>query len=128
MKDLVYYTTKNCPVGYAFKALEGKWKMPALWILCENGTLRYNELKKALGVTNMMLTSTLKELEDFGLVQRIQYNEIPPRVEYSLTELGNKLLPVLNEFGIWGELLMKANGIPNCAGSQDKTDKESAPQ
>lgn len=115
MKDLDYYKIKNCPVGYAFKAIEGKWKLPILWVLCENGTLRYNELRKILGITSMMLTSTLKELEQFGLVKRVQYNEIPPRVDYSLTELGQKLLPVLNEFGIWGESLMEANKIKNCS-------------
>lgn len=111
MKDLVTYTAEKCPMGYAFKAIEGKWKLPTLYILSENGTLRYNELKKALGITNMMLTSTLKELEEFGLVSRTQYNEIPPRVDYSLTEMGQKLLPVLNEFGVFGELLMKHNNI-----------------
>ncbi len=109
MKEITAYKAEDCPVGYAFKAIEGKWKLPALYVLCENGTLRYNELKKALGITNMMLTSTLKELEEYGIVSRTQYNEIPPRVEYSLTEIGQKLLPVLQEFGVWGELLMEAN-------------------
>jgi DNA-binding HxlR family transcriptional regulator len=112
MKDIVVFTAENCPVGYAFKAIEGKWKLPILWMLCTNGTLRYNELKKGVpGITNVMLANTLKELEKLGLVNRVQFNEIPPRVEYSLTEIGEKLLPVLNEFGIWGELLMKLNNI-----------------
>lgn len=114
MKNLVIYSTDKCPVGYAFKALEGKWKLPILWILSENGTLRYNQLKKALGITNMMLTSTLKELEEFGFVTRTQYNEIPPHVDYSLSELGEKLLPVLNEFGTFGKLLMKNNLNIDC--------------
>ncbi len=110
MKDIAVFSTERCPVGYALKAIEGKWKLPIIWILCNNGTLRYNELKKSVtGITNMMLTSTLKELEEIGLVNRVQYNEIPPHVEYSLTEIGGKLLPVLDEFGIWGELLMKLN-------------------
>jgi len=102
---------EKCPVGYAFKAIEGKWKLPTLYVLCENGTLRYNELRKALNITSMMLTNTLKELEEFGLVDRVQYNEIPPHVEYSLTDIGHQLLPVLNEFGIWGSALMEHNGI-----------------
>jgi DNA-binding HxlR family transcriptional regulator len=109
MKKLIYYNTSSCPAGYAFAAIEGKWKLPCMYVLCENGTLRYNELKKALGITNMMLSNTLKDLESYGLVVRIQYNEIPPRVEYSLTEIGSKLLPVMNEFSAWGALLMEEN-------------------
>lgn len=109
MKELISFPATNCSVGYAFKAVEGKWKLPTLWVLCKNGTLRYNELKKALGISNMVLTNTLRELEKIGLVSRVQYNEIPPRVEYTLTEVGEKLMPVLHEFGIWGDLLMKVN-------------------
>jgi DNA-binding HxlR family transcriptional regulator len=116
MKEIINFSTENCPVGYAFKAVEGKWKLPALWVLCKNGTLRYNELKKALGISNMVLTNTLRELEEFGLVNRIQYNEIPPRVEYSLTEVGMKLMPALREFGIWGDLLMQVNKKSNNRG------------
>lgn len=119
MKNLVFYSTEKCPVGYALKVIEGKWKLPTLWVLGENGTLRYNELKRALGVTNMMLTNTLRELEDSGLINRVQYNEIPPHVDYSLTELGNKLIPVLNEFGVWGKLLMEQNKNLNCGMSND---------
>jgi len=108
MKDIIVFSKEKCPVGLALKAIEGKWKLPILWVLCKNGTLRYNELKKSIaGITSMMLTSSLKELEESGLVKRKQYNEIPPRVEYSLTELGEKLLPVLDEFAKWGGELMK---------------------
>ena len=121
-KNVIPYTAEKCPVGYAFKAIEGKWKLPTLYILCENGTLRYNELKKALGITNMMLTDTLKELEAYGLVARTQYNEIPPHVDYSLTEMGHKLLPVLQEFGVFGELLMKNNGVSSvCSVKETKS-------
>ena len=65
--------------------------------------MRYNELKRSVrGITNMMLTKCLRELEDYGLVIRRQYNEVPPRVEYSLTERGKKLLPALAELYAWG--------------------------
>lgn len=110
MEDIITFSIEDdvCPVGFALKIIEGKWKLPILWVLCQNGTLRYNELKRSiLGITNMMLTSSLKELEGSGLVNRVQYNEIPPRVEYSLTEIGKKLLPVLDEFAKWGEELME---------------------
>lgn len=98
------YDDKNeCPILHVFRCIGGKWKLPVLWHLAEKDTLRYNELKRSVrGVTNMMLTKCLRELEDFGLVHRRQYNEIPPRVEYSLTESGKKLLPALEALYAWG--------------------------
>ena len=89
-------------IGGALKMIEGKWKLPVMYILCKNGALRYNELKRRLDITSMMLTSTLKELEADGLVSRIQYNEVPPRVEYTLTETGYSLKPVLDAMWDWG--------------------------
>lgn len=102
MKKLIVFTDEDCPIRYACHAIQGKWKLPVIYVLCENGTLRYNELKKALGVTNVMLSNTLKEMEEEGLVIRRQYNEIPPRVDYSLTEISMMLLPVIKEFSVWG--------------------------
>ncbi|MEY8380150.1 winged helix-turn-helix transcriptional regulator [Ileibacterium valens] len=107
MKKLIVFTDEDCPIRYACHAIQGKWKLPVIYVLCENGTLRYNELKKALGVTNVMLSNTLKEMEEEGLVIRRQYNEIPPRVDYSLTEISMMLLPVIKEFSVWGEFLME---------------------
>ena len=89
-------------IGGALKMIEGKWKLPVMYILCKNGALRYNELKRRLDITSMMLTSTLKELEADGLVSRIQYNEVPPRVEYSLSELGDTMRPILDSMEKWG--------------------------
>ncbi|NFA61001.1 helix-turn-helix transcriptional regulator [Clostridium sporogenes] len=108
MKDKVAFSIENdfCPVAYALKIIGGKWKLPILWVLSQNGTLRYNELKRNIvGITNMMLSSSLKELEKGGLINRVQYNEIPPHVDYSLSEVGKKLLPVLDELAKWGEEL-----------------------
>lgn len=105
MKELITLTidSADCPVASAFKLIEGKWKLPILWILTMNGTLRYQDLKKCIiGITNTMLTSSLKELEEDGLIDRIQYNEMPPRVEYTLSKNGNKLMPVLDEVAKWG--------------------------
>ena len=93
-------------IGGALKMIEGKWKLPVMYILCKNGALRYNELKRRLDITSMMLTSTLKELEADGLVSRIQYNEVPPRVEYSATKEGRRLVPAMKEIRMWGENLM----------------------
>ncbi|AYO29405.1 transcriptional regulator [Biomaibacter acetigenes] len=97
-----------CPVTYALKLIGGKWKIPILWVLSQNGTMRYNELKRRIsGITNMMLTQSLKDLEANGLIKRVQYMEIPPRVEYSLTDAGMSLLPALAELARWGTEQMK---------------------
>ena len=99
----LYDDKAECPILHVFKCIGGKWKLPVLWHLAEKETLRYNELKRSVrGVTNMMLTKCLRELEDYGLVHRRQYNEVPPRVEYSLSERGKKLLPALEALYAWG--------------------------
>ena len=98
-----YDNKTECPILHVFKRIGGKWKLPILWHLADQESVRYNELKRSVrGVTNMMLTKCLRELEEYGLVIRRQYNEVPPRVEYSLTERGKKLLPALAELYTWG--------------------------
>ncbi len=93
----------GCPVLQALNIIGGKWRIPILWKLA-GSNLRYNELKRRLsGITNIMLTRSLKELEEYGLVKRIQYAEIPPHVEYSLTEQGEELVPALLCIKDWGE-------------------------
>lgn len=104
----IHEEISQCPVSFALKLIGGKWHLPIIWILSQKGTLRYNELKRNVkGITNMMLTQSLKELEANGLVKRVQYLEIPPRVEYSLTEAGESLLPALHELARWGEKQME---------------------
>ena len=72
-----------CPVVYSLDLLGRKWRLPILCELDKHGVMRYNELKRRIsGITNMMLTQTLRELEANHLLSRTQYNEIPPRVEY----------------------------------------------
>jgi DNA-binding HxlR family transcriptional regulator len=101
------YATK-CPLIYALEIIGQKWKLPIMWYLFDNNFTRYNELKrKVKGITNMMLTKSLKELAEHNLIVRTQYESIPPKVEYSLTERGKKLLPTLNELNIWGEEQIK---------------------
>ena len=78
--------------------ISGKWKMRILFMVGAHGTLRYGELRKLLdGVTHKMLSNQLKELAADGLVQRIDYNEVPPRVEYRLTENGEALMPIFDD-------------------------------
>ena len=93
----------RCPILHALDVVGQKWKLPILWYLHEADATRYNELKRRIpSITNMMLTKSLRELEEAGLVHREQYDTVPPRVEYSLTQDGRDLLPTLNELYKWG--------------------------
>ncbi len=93
----------HCAVDYAFKRVGGKYKGRILWVLRQD-VLRYGELKRAIvGITPKMLTQTLKELESDELVSRKVYLEVPPKVEYSLTETGKELIPLIGQLRSWGE-------------------------
>lgn len=94
----------NCPMRRTLELLSGKWRAHIIYELCKKPTCRFGELKKAMPrITNTMLTNTLRDLESLGIVHREQFNEIPPHVEYSLTEKGKALLPVFTELAKWGE-------------------------
>ena len=93
----------GCPAAAAVRMLQGKWKLQLLYELCVQSPLRFGELRRKLGnVTNAALTHALRELEASGLISRVQYNEIPPHVEYALTKKGEALLPVFCELAEWG--------------------------
>jgi DNA-binding HxlR family transcriptional regulator len=105
-----------CPIVYAQSIIGQKWKIPILWHLADEGTLRYNELKRGVyGITNIMLTKSLQELEAHGLIIRTSYDSIPPRVEYSLSERGRSLIPLLKEFDTWGRSQIAYDRARNCA-------------
>ncbi len=92
-----------CPLTAVLSVIGGKWKIPILCALSRQESTRYNELKRKLPlVTNTMLANSLRELESDGLVLRHQYAEMPVRVEYSLTETGKSLLPILIRLQAWG--------------------------
>lgn len=94
---------KECYVKYAMQAISGKWKLLILWHMLQEGVIRFNDLqRKVEGISSLMLSKSLKELEENGLIMRHQYNEIPPRVEYELSELGQKLTFDLKWLGEWG--------------------------
>ena len=94
----------HCPLLYALEVMGGKWKIPIVWFLYGNEEVRYNELKRRVrGITSIMLTKCLRELENADIVRRKQYDEIPPHVAYSLTENGEQLIPVLKKLCNWGE-------------------------
>lgn len=103
VKQGVLTESGNCPVTPLLLILQGKWKFQIIYELCIKDPIRFGELRKNMeGITNTMLTSSLRELEKDELVSRIQFNEIPPHVEYSLTEKGKALLPVFYEMTKWG--------------------------
>ena len=90
--------------SYTLSLINGKYKMTILYTLMEFGVVRFNEMKKYIGgISYKTLSATLKELEADGLVQREEYPQIPPKVEYSLSERGRSLIPILDAMCIWGE-------------------------
>lgn len=91
-----------CPIRYLMNIFGGKWKLPIVCMLSGENPLRYSVIKRRLGdITNVMLAQSLKELEAAGIVHREQYNEVPPRVEYTLTEKGTSVLPALVQLAEW---------------------------
>lgn len=91
----------NCPVANVQKIIRGKWTMVIIYFLCGK-TLRFSQLKRLMPqVTEANLTKELRMLEQYGLIHREVYREVPPRVEYSLTEIGCKFIPVLEALEKW---------------------------
>ena len=89
--------------GYTLSIISGKWKLLIIYHLSKNGTVRYNELQRMLGkITYKTLSTTLKEMQNDGLVHREEYPQIPPKVEYSLTDKGQSLWPIIQEMCQWG--------------------------
>ena len=107
--------TDNCPVEATLELIGGKYKALILWHLSD-GTLRFSELKRAIkAATPKMLTQQLRELEAQNLIRREVFPVIPPKVEYSLTELGRSLMPILVAMRDWGSgYLRKRDVEPNC--------------
>lgn len=113
MKEQSFYKSKydSCPLTYALNLIGGKWKLPIIWALSCKGIMRYNELERSIeGITNMMLTQSLREMELNGIVSRKQYMEVPPRVEYSLTAEGEALIPALKALAGWGKKMKNEEG------------------
>ena len=98
------YNNNDCPVTKVLDLLSGKWTTRIIYELERHENLRFGELKKCMpAITSAMLSSTLKALESKGIVVRKQFNEIPLRVEYSLSESGKAMLSIYYEMAIWGE-------------------------
>lgn len=102
-ENLKKFTHINeCPIRNVISRFSGKWQMLVLCVLAENETTRFNAICKAIpDISSKVLSDTLKNLEHNHLIERNIYAEIPPRVEYSLTELGRSLIPVLGGLISW---------------------------
>lgn len=89
--------------SYTLSLINGKYKMTILYTLMEFGTVRFNDMQRYIGLSFKTLSVNLKELESDGLVHREEYPQIPPKVEYSLTEKGKTLMPILDQMCEWGD-------------------------
>ena len=104
-----------CPVETTLMLIGDKWKVLILRDLME-GTKRFGELKKSIGtVSQKVLTAQLRDMEAKGLLTRTVYAEVPPRVEYTLTETGRSLKPILDSMVVWGTAYQRRNGGAACA-------------
>ncbi|MDL2234056.1 helix-turn-helix transcriptional regulator [Ruminococcaceae bacterium OttesenSCG-928-L11] len=94
----------DTPYGYTLTMIGGKWRLVILYWLVEHEGIRYNELQRKIGtITHRTLSAQLKELEADGLIIRKEYPQIPPKVEYSLSEKGRSLYPIMEAMCQWGE-------------------------
>ncbi len=106
---------ENCPVEATLDLIGGKYKALILWRLSE-GKLRFSQLRDQIhGVTPKMLTQQLRELESKSLIDRTVFPVVPPKVEYSLTSLGQSLMPLLMAMRDWGSSYLRSQSVePNC--------------
>ena len=114
--------TLQCPVTTALSVIGGKWKVIILWHLKEGGVKRFGELQRLVrGISQKMLTQELRDLEESGLVSRKVYPVVPPKVEYSLTETGWSLKPLLEQMCEWGKEYRKNRGEASLAMAVEET-------
>ncbi len=108
----------RCPLEYGMEIFGGKWKSRIICVLADKKVMRYNSLRYEMSnITDAVLAATLKELIAEDIVHREQYNEIPPRVEYSLTEKGLSVVPILQNICKWAGLFYNAdndNSLRHC--------------
>ena len=98
----------RCPLEYGLTLFGGKWKSRIICVLSANEKLRYSEIRKEMyNITDAVLAVTLKELIEAGIIERKSYDEIPPRVEYYLTEKGKSVVPILQSICQWSGIFYK---------------------
>ena len=104
MREKTFEEYLNCPFHLAMNTLQGKWKFAILYVLLDKGTLRFKELERSIpDISTRMLVKELKHLEKKGIVNRKAYATVPPKVEYSLNEVGKSLKPVIDSISEWGK-------------------------
>ena len=102
----------NCTVEATMDIIGGKYKVIILWHLIKNGTLRFSEIQRLIPqATPKMLSSQLKELEANGIINKVLYLVVPPKTEYSLSELGETLIPVITSIREWGVMYFERAGV-----------------
>ncbi|WP_010236900.1 winged helix-turn-helix transcriptional regulator, partial [Clostridium arbusti] len=107
---------EGCPIKYALGILSGKWKMRIVWEISQQKVIRFNDLQRHLdGISSLMLSKSLHELQEDKLINRIQYNEVPPHVEYQITELGETIQPILSMLCKWGAHVMQMGNMEGCS-------------
>lgn len=111
-QDFDGFLENNCPMTNAMKIIGGKWKLMLLNGIYRNAPARFGELKKKMqDITQTTLTAQLRELERDGIISRKVYSEVPPKVEYTLTALGETLIPVIQVLYNWGDNYCKVKDI-----------------
>ena len=104
----------RCPLEYGLAIFGGKWKSRIICVLAVNEKLRYSQLRKEMyNITDAVLAATLKDLVEDGIAERKSYDEIPPRVEYSLTEKGKSVVPILQSICQWSDIFYKEEQSTN---------------
>ncbi|MBU5434941.1 helix-turn-helix domain-containing protein [Pseudoflavonifractor sp. MSJ-37] len=118
----------RCPLEYGLDLFGGKWKSRILCVLAAQKELRYSVLRREMSnITDAVLATTLKELQNSGLVARRQFDEIPPRVEYFLTEKGKSVIPILQSICHWAGLYQEEGAEPSLPQCQKCGYRENKP-
>ncbi|WP_432666747.1 helix-turn-helix domain-containing protein [Wukongibacter baidiensis] len=100
----------SCSLDFTIDIIRGKWSMWVLYVLRNKGTIRFGELRdKVVGITEKMLIQQLKKFESYDIVRRKVYNQVPPKVEYSLTEHGKSLMPIIDLLFQWGDQFIESH-------------------
>lgn len=98
----------QCEIELTLEILSGKWKALLIWNLHLHEVIRYNEFRRLIpSITQKMLTQQLKELEKYGIISRKVYPSVPPMVEYTLTQIGEELIPIMESMDLWGKEYVK---------------------
>ena len=104
----------RCPLEYGLNVFGGKWKTRIICVLHLGGQMRYGQLRaEMVNITDAVLSAALKELVSDGLIERFQFDEIPPHVEYRLTEKGASIVPILQSICVWAGQVMKPEDTEN---------------